>query len=205
MMRSVRHLSAACLILALGACSSAPIHFHTLVPPASTAAPVGAAAPYRIAVAPVGIPAGVDQPQMVVRQGQGSMALLENQQWIAPLGDEIRTVVSDALSRRLHAQDIYGLTASHDKPVYRVKVDVQRFESVPSQYTLLAAAWSVTIAGKSENKGRSLQCTSTIREPVGAGYDALVDGHQQGLEALADKVATGIQGMQQGNNATCPD
>lgn len=206
MMRSVHHLSVACLVLTLAACSSAPIHFHTLVPPVpegTTAS--GMAATYRILVAPVDVPASVDQPQIVVRQGQGSMALLENQQWIAPLGDEIRTAISDELSRRLHAQDIYGLAASHDKPVYRVKIDIKRFESVPSQYTLLSAAWSVAATGKTDDdKGQALGCTSSIREPVGAGYDALVAGHQQGLKALADKVAAGIQDMERGRSGSCP-
>lgn len=207
MMRSVRHLSAACLGLVLAACSSAPIHFHTLVPPApETAGTGGAAAPYRIAVAPVTIPAGVDQPALVVRQGQGSMALLENQQWIAPLGDEIRTVVSGELTRRLGTRDVYGLTGSRDKPVYRVKIDIARFESVPSQYALLSAAWSINVVGKfgGDGEGRVMQCGNTIREPVGPGYDALVVGHQQALKTLADTIAAAIRAMRQGTDTPCP-
>src|SRR5699024_2422896 len=35
MMRPVRYMSVACLALALTGCASAPIHFYTLVPPAS--------------------------------------------------------------------------------------------------------------------------------------------------------------------------
>lgn len=202
MMRPIRHLTAACLCLMLAACSSAPIHFHTLVPPAPDASTgPTAAAPYRIAVLPVTIPAQVDQPQFVVRQGQGSVALLENQQWIAPLGNEIRTVVSDELTRRLGAQDIYGIAASDDKPVYRIKLDIQRFESVPSQYTLLSAAWSVQPA---DGKGATLQCASTIREPVEPGYDALVVGHQQGLQTLADKMAAAVKRLASTGDANCP-
>lgn len=202
MMRSIRHLSAACLGLMLAACSSVPIHFHTLVPPASdTPAGTAADASYRIAVLPVTIPAQVDQPQLVVRQGQGSVALLEGQQWIAPLGDEIRTVVADELTRRLGAQDIYGIATSEGKPVYRIKLDIQRFESVPSQYTMLSAAWSVQPA---DGKGTTLQCNSTIRESVEPGYDALVVGHQQGLQALADKMAVAVRRLASGNDAHCP-
>lgn len=202
MMRSTRHLTAACLTLMLAACSSAPIHFHTLVPPAPNASVSPTTmAPYRIAVLPVTVPAQVDQPQFVVRQGQGSVALLENQQWIAPLGDEIRTVVSDELTRRLGAQDIHGIATSDDKPVYRIKLDIQRFESVPSQYTLLSVAWSVQPV---DGKGPTLQCTSTIRESVGPGYDALVVGHQQGLLTLADKLAAAVRRVASAGVAQCP-
>lgn len=205
MMRSVRHLSVACAALVLGACSSAPIHFHTLVPPATgDTGQARATAPFRIAVAPVGIPAGVDQPALVVRQGQGSMALLENEQWIAPLGDEIRSVIADEVSRRLGTSDVYGLAASGDKPVYRIKIDVTRFESVPSQYVLVSAAWSVGLAGKGAGKAQTLQCASTYREPVGPGYDALVAGHQQALTSLADQIAAAVSAMQRTGGDACP-
>jgi len=204
MMRPVRYMSVACLALALTGCASAPIHFYTLVPPASAPPATSAAAPYRISVLPVPIPAQVDQPQIIVRQGQGSMALLENRQWIAPLGDEIHTVISDEMSKQLHTQDVYGLAANQEVPTYRVHLDVKRFESVPSQYTLLAATWSIDVTGKHDGKTPSLECTSTIRESVGQGYDALVAGHQQGLTALADAMARGVRIMARGGAPHCP-
>lgn len=206
MMISIRHLRIACLglgaVLALAACRSAPIHFYTLVP-SSAGAPIPAAAPasYRVAVLPVGIPAQVDQPQLVVRQGQGSVALLENRQWIAPLGDEIRTVLSDALVRKLGTQDVYGLADGGAGPLYRVKVDVRRFESVPGSHTLLTAGWSVY---GGNGKEKTLQCTSLLRESVGPGYAALVEGHQRALQALAGHIAAAVRGMAAGGTVSCP-
>ncbi len=208
MMISLRYLRIACLglgaVLALAACRSAPIHFYTLVP-SSPGAPILAAAPasYRIAVLPVGIPAQVDQPQLVVRQGQGSVALLENRQWIAPLGDEIRTVLSDALVRKLGTQDVYGLADGGTGPLYRVKVDVRRFESVPGSHTLLAAGWSVS-GGNGKDREKTLQCTSLLRENVGPGYAALVEGHQRALQALAGRIAAAVRGMAAGGTVSCP-
>jgi uncharacterized lipoprotein YmbA len=201
MMRLVRCLSMIGLGVWLAGCSSAPMHFYTLVPP-DHAVPVSAAtAPYRIAVLPVTVPAQVDQPQMVVREGASSVALLEGERWIAPLGDEIRMALSDALVRELGAQDIYGLASGGNEPVYRIKVNVDRFESVPGSHTLLAASWSVR--GR-DGKMQALQCSSRIRETVGSGYAALVDGHQRALQALAGRIATVVRGMAEGGAGTCP-
>ncbi|HET7663764.1 MAG TPA: PqiC family protein [Rhodanobacteraceae bacterium] len=201
MMRLVRYLSIAGLGMWLAGCSSAPMHFYTLVPP-DHAAPVAATtASYRIAVLPVTIPAQVDQPQMVVREGASSVALLEGQRWIAPLGDEIRMALSDALVRELGAQDIYGLASGGDEPVYRIKVNVDRFESVPGSHTLLVASWSVH--GR-DDKRQVLQCSSRIRETVGPGYAALVGGHQHALQTLAGRIATAVRGMAEGGAGACP-
>lgn len=197
----LRFLLSASILAGLTACSSAPVHFYTLVPPLTHTAPAGTAAPFSIAVLPVTIPAQVDQPQMVVRQGQGQVALLEGEQWIAPLGDEIRSAISSKLTQRLDTQDVQGLASVPDAPVYQVKVDVSRFDSVPGQYTQLVATWSIRAA---EEKGKVMQCASHIREPVGVGYAALAEGHQRGLQTLADGMATTIQSMAHGQSPACP-
>jgi uncharacterized lipoprotein YmbA len=200
MNRLIRHAPVLGVLLALAACSSAPTHFYTLVPPAAGTADVAASAPFLLDVMPVGVPAQVDQPQMVVRQGDGGVALLEGRQWIAPLGDEIRSAVAGELSRVLAAQDVHGLPHAGSKPVYRVKLDVRRFDSVPGQYALVEAAWSV----RKDDGGPVLGCTGSVREPVGAGYDELVRGHQQALVALADRIAGMVRRMHDSGTASCP-
>lgn len=200
MNRLIRSVPVLCALFALAACSSAPTHFYTLVPPAAATPGAAASAPFLLDVMPVGVPAQVDQPQMVVRQGDGGVALLEGEQWIAPLGDEIRSAVSGELSRVLGAQDVHGLPHSGDKPVYHVKLDVRRFDSVPGQYALVEAAWSV----RKDDGGPVLGCTGSVREPVGAGYDELVRGHQRALGALADRIAGAMRGMAASGAANCP-
>lgn len=82
MRRFVVCLLMSCAGLALAACSSAPTHFYTLLPSASTATSTRSV-PYAIAVLPVTIPAAVDRPQMVVREGGSNVALLDGERWIA--------------------------------------------------------------------------------------------------------------------------
>jgi uncharacterized lipoprotein YmbA len=194
-----RHLTVAALAAALAACASAPMHYYTLVPPAGAVPPAATPAPFRFELLPVGIPAQVDQPQMVVRQGGQGVAMLDGRRWIAPLGDEVRGALSADLARDLGTQDVSGLPAG-DKPVLRIKVDLRRFDSVPGQYALVEAAWSV----RAPRSDATLACTSRIQETVGAGFDALVAGHQQALAALATRIAAVAPAVAEGQSPACP-
>lgn len=206
MRRFVSGLLLSCAGLALAACSSAPTHFYTLMPPpastASTSETTHSGDVDFINVLPVGIPAQVDRPQMVVRGGGGQVALLEGERWIAPLGDEIRNALSIDLTGLLSAEDVSGLAQTDsDKPVYRVKVNINRFESIPGNYTQMDAMWSVQRVGG--HKSALVQCSSQIRESVGQGYAALAEGHQRGIKQLAGRVANMIRRMAQGLPVVC--
>lgn len=192
--------------LALAACGgSAPVRYYTLVPPvdevstATQAAIVPPATPFQFELLPVGVPAQADQPQLVVRQGGQGVAVLDGERWIAPLGDEVRGALSADLARQLRTQDITGLAAGA-RPVLRIKVDLRRFDSVPGSYALIDAAWSV----RALQGGATLSCTSQVRESVGEGYAALVQGHQRALSELAARIAAGAQAVGAGQPATCP-
>lgn len=198
----MRHLASAVLALALAACASAPTQFYTLLPQTSVETAPAQTPGYHIAMLPVTIPAQVDQPQMVVREGNDRVALLEGEQWMGPLGDQIRVAVSDRLQRDLGAVDVYGLPQADSGTVYRVKLDVRRFESVPGRYAQINAAWSV---GEHGQQASALSCSSSFRVPVGDGYAALVHGHQKALAALSDRIAGVIRAMASGSGIpVCP-
>ncbi|WP_017463259.1 PqiC family protein [Dyella ginsengisoli] len=187
-------------VLALGACASAPTHYYTLVPPASAAPEQGGSGP-AFELLPVSIPAQDDQPQLVVRQGGQGVALLQGERWIAPLADEIRGALSADLAGALGRPDVSGL-AHADEPVVRIKVDVRRFDSQPGGHALLEAGWSLRLID-GDSTSRSLACASTFNQPVGSGYDALVQGHQQALGRLAGQIAQAARDLAAGK-ARCP-
>ncbi|WP_201313312.1 PqiC family protein [Dyella sp. EPa41] len=196
------NLGVALLALVVGACSSVPpIRYFTLVPaPATEATVAPSAQPFQFELLPVTVPAQVDQPQLVVRQGGQGVAVLQGQRWIAPLGDEVRGALSADLARDFHAQDITGLPAQ-GKASVRIKVDVRRFDSVPGSYAYLDAAWSV----RSLKGGEPLACMSRISETVGEGYDALVQGHQQAVAHLAGQIGAVAAALAGGQPASCPN
>jgi uncharacterized lipoprotein YmbA len=193
---------AALAAVALAACSSAPMHYYTLVPapdsaPADTGLPP---ASFQFELLPVGIPAQDDVPQLVVRQGGQAVNLLDGERWAAPLGDEVRSALSVDLSRRLHAQDINGGLPVDGKPVLRIKVDVNRFDSSPGNYALLEATWTIRPL-----KGEAvLTCSSRINGNVGQGYAGVVAGHQQALGELAEQIASVAPSLAAGSVPACP-
>ncbi|MDE3073222.1 MAG: membrane integrity-associated transporter subunit PqiC [Pseudomonadota bacterium] len=207
MIRTGMRLSALGLALVLAACASAPLHYYTLVAPAAGAAgaPVasmaagGTSLPFELL--PVGVPAQVDQPQLVVRSGGQGVVLLDGERWIAPLNDEVRSALSADLARELRNQDVSGLP-DNGKPLLRVKLDLRRFDSQPGSYALIEGAWSVRVL-HAPHAG-ALACTSRIMERVGPGYDALVQGHQRAIGRLAAQIAVAARALGNGQPAACP-
>ncbi|KJV25519.1 PqiC family protein [Luteibacter yeojuensis] len=195
MMKYTRHAASALLATALAACSSAPVHFHTLVPPAT--APSATVAPFAIDVQAVGVPPQVDQPSMVLRSGSSSVNVLDGERWASPLGDEIRTALAADLSSRLGTHDIHGLPRGKDAKVVRVQVDVRRFDSELGGNATLEAAWSVRTDAQSAN------CASRVVEPAGGSYDTLVEAHQRAIGQLSDQVAAAARSVANGQPAAC--
>ncbi len=200
MIRYVSPLLAATVIALLAACASAPIHYYTLLPPPA-GVPASSATPIAFEVLPVSVPAQVDQPQLVVRQGGQSVALLDGHRWIAPLADEIRGALATDLARELPGRNVSGMSTG-DKPLLQVTLELRRFDSQPGSYALIEGAWSVRLLHAA--KPAMVACTSRIRESVGTGYDALVQGHQRALAELAVQVAGAARSLATDQSAICP-
>ena len=191
------------LALALGACASAPLHYYTLLSPAAEMAGAlpGTASALAFELLPVSLPAQVDQPQLVVRDGEQGMLLLNGERWIAPLGDELRSALAADLVRALDSRDASGLPGT-DQPRLRIKLDVRRFDSQPGSYALIAGSWNMRIVNGAH--ARAVTCVSSVREPVGPGYAALVHGHQRAIATLAAQMAVAAQALSSGQRAVCP-
>lgn len=201
MIRIRTRLHGLTLGLLLAGCASAPLHYYTLVAPAGGSEPVAAASPLSFELMPVNVPAQVDQPQLVVREGGQGVALLGSERWIAPLADEVRGALSADLVRQLHGADLSGMAVG-EKPRLRIKLDVRRFDSAPGAYALIDAAWSVRAAAG--DSPAALACTTRVREAVGPGYPALVQGHQRAIAQIAAQIATAARALADGQKAACP-
>lgn len=182
----------------LAGCASAPVHYLTLVPAASQGsaadgAPLGA-------LVSVTIPNQVDQPELVIRQSDGSMALLESERWIAPLRDEIRISLTLALTRQWDGAPAAPGAPRSAFPASRVNIDVERFDSVPGQYILFEAVWTLSRPG---SPGNRTVCRSSIRNPVGSGYPAIAIAHQAAIGELASQIASQALNLQSAKPATC--
>lgn len=186
-------------VATLVACASVPTHFYTLLPPAQPPGATAAPAAFAIEVAPVGVPAEVDQAQWLVRTGPGQVVVLDNERWAAPLADELRAAFADELTRQLGARDVYKATNHAGMPVYRVQIDVRRFESAAGQYALIDADWS--IARRDGATVPALDCHSRVTQPVGPGYAALAIGHQLAVAAISARIALTVRSAVAGSAA----
>ena len=185
----------------LSACSSVPPpRFHTLMlPPAAVKASSEVLATGTLSweVLPVKVPAQVDQPQWVVRTVDGSLAVLEQERWVAPLGEEIRAVVSERLTKTVGAP---AVSAVPDKR-WRVRIDVLRFDSVPGVEARLGATWTLT--SDAENAA-ALRCRGEFVQSVaGPGYLALGAAHQGTVAQLAEAIKQELAALAAGRPAEC--
>jgi uncharacterized protein len=179
----------------LAACASPASHFYTLSADSAPAATSASAArtatqpSMLIEVPPVDVPAQVAKYQFVVQTAPTQVDVLEQQRWASLPADEIRRALSSDLTQQLGTIDVYGTAYPQGMPVYRVSVNVQRFESWPGSHALIDAVWSVR-AVKTETV---MTCRSTISEPVQSGYDALVDGHRRAVAQIASEIAAAVR------------
>jgi len=188
----------AMLALLAGCGSAQPPRYHTLMPaPASTVrAPAGAGS-LAWEVLPVAIPPGVDQPQWVVRTVDGSLAVLEQERWIAPLGEEIRAAVANRLTQQLGTPAV----SAESRKRWRILIDVQRFESAPGREARLEATWTLS---SDADAAAALRCRAEFVQALAAGgYVALATGHQQAIATLADTIGSELKALNAGQTTTC--
>lgn len=200
---TIRYLA---LFAALGltACSSAPTHYYTLMPSGqTTAANTRTATGFQFEMQPVRIPVQVDQPQVVVRENSGSLAILETERWSAPLADEFHDGLSAEMERRLGVRDLAGLPKAPNLPILSLQTDVRRFDSVPGQYALVDVVWSLSQRQKGQPR-RSLTCSSVVRQPAGGSIPEVVLAHQHAIAKLADIIAGTAQRFVQTPSTSCP-
>jgi hypothetical protein len=200
-----RALSAA-LLSALVACSSPPSHFYTLSAgdQPTEAARTAGNPPLLIEVPPVDVPPQVAKNQFVVQTGPTQVQVLEQERWASLPGDEIRRALSSALTQQLGTIDVYGSPYPDRVPVYRVSVNVQRFESWPGSRTLIDAVWSV----RAVRTQAVLTCRSVVGETVSGGYDALADGHRRAVQQISTEIAAAVRNLAaspaRGATVSCP-
>ncbi|WP_339460862.1 PqiC family protein [Pseudomonas sp. EA_105y_Pfl2_R69] len=156
-------------LLLLAACRSDPVQFHTLTPAETGdfSQPVGA----EIQIEIINVPPQVDRQQIVIRQSNSSLAILETQWWGASLVDEMRSALADRLFNSSVGRNV------------SVRLDVQRFDSLPGQYALIDVKWRLRNLGSDNDT--LITCRSILKTPAGSSIDDVVIAHQNNVKKLA--------------------
>lgn len=195
--RTGRAVLLGAVLAGLAACGSPqPPRFHSLVPAPAAAAPAGVLPAGAVAweILPVTVPPGVDQPQWVVRSVDGSLVVLEQERWVAPLAEEVRA----ALAARIEAE--LGTPAAKAAPAWRVRVEVSRFEAAPVREARLEATW--TILG--DDGSVAARCRGEFVEaPSAEGYLALAAGLRAVVARAGDAAAISLKAAASGRAGVC--
>lgn len=187
----------ALLALALAGCSSTPVQYYTLSAPSqpsaqAPAAAAGGAAPASllIEVLPVGVPEVLDRAQMVVRQGDAAVTVVDGHRWASPLGDELRTALSAELVAQWGATDAAGLPRQPGAPLWRIKLEVRRIDAWPGRQLQWDTDWS---AGLATDAARRMTCSSRIAVAAPADPPGLAAAHQAAVRQLAQHIGRALQ------------
>ena len=195
------------VVLLEAGCGVAPPRFHTLLPlgaaPAAAGTPTtSTAAVPRWELLPVTVPVQVEQPQLVVRLPDDTVALLEEDRWIAPVADEIRAAVGLRIAQQVAEAEGAGVATAPGVATKRwlLAIEVQRFDSAVGRQARLDAVWSVRTA---DSAVPALRCRSALAQAVGAGVPALAAAQRALVAQLGAVMANATQAALTGAPLEC--
>jgi uncharacterized lipoprotein YmbA len=173
-------------------CTSPPIKYYTLSP-AQWVATGSSQQAVRAVVAVRSVPAGLDTAELVVRRDDTHVELAEGARWTAPLADEVREALNEALRRE------YGIAGvdsspSHSSPLTRVEVSVRKFDAAVGDSVSLIADWTLTYQA-TEGPPEHLICRSLFKESAGVGLDGVVKASQTLIIHLAHDVGGAVSAV----------
>jgi len=181
-------------------CTSAPVRYYTLTPPADRTIPASETT-LAIDVRVIHTPPQLNRSELMVRTGATEVALLENERFASPVNDEIQDAVRLALQRRLDRMS--GLGPAFTKLM--LDIDVQHFEAELGRYVLLEASWSANLSatGHRTNGARATNCTFRANEKIQTGYAGMVEGYQREIAAFADTIVAALTSPANAIDASC--
>jgi uncharacterized lipoprotein YmbA len=147
-----------------------------------------------VVVGPVTVPDMVDRPQIVTRNPDNTIEMNEFARWAAPLKSDIGRVIAADLAQRLGTAHVSTVDLGAARPpVWRVRVNIMRFDSVPGDSVTIEAQWAVRPPGHAATAlGHTL-----AHEPVASHeYGALVDAHDRALATISADIAAAIRADQ---------
>lgn len=173
------------LTLTLAGCTSPQVRYHTLVNPQPVVHPVSSSS-FVIEMMPVGVPAQLDTQQVIIRQSDSSIAVLDDDRWLSPLGDELQTALSSRITQQFSTVDVAGLSPDSGKPAVRILVQIRRFDSWPGNAVSLDADWSLSTLN-AQTRSR-LVCKSHLSQTLSGEGAPLFAAWQQVVDRLANQI-----------------
>jgi uncharacterized protein len=175
------------MLLGAVACTSPRAHLFLLEDVVTESGDL-AAGRAAVLVQSVSIPAEVDRPQIVIREGLNQIAINEQERWAAPLKEALPRFIASQLSRQragFRFTTASGATVSDSRS--RLAVDVERFEVSTQSGATVVMRWTYRQSGlepillEGESVGRA-----GIEK---SGFDGLVEALRRAVEQATANLA----------------
>ena len=192
--RKIAHaVAVVALVSAVAAgCSRSPApRFYALTAVAVPAGAVPAAqGALGIGIRAVELPAALDRSNIATRTGANTFAFAEFERWSAPLAVNVAHVLAENLAIRLHSDHVVVYPWPPRVTVDReVIVEITRFDGSLGGRCTLDARWRVV----SKAPTPPITGRSTLEEPAGGDYAALVAAESRLIDALSADLAAAIR------------
>jgi hypothetical protein len=194
----------------LGACTSAPTHYHSLTPIHQTIRPSqsetgtivctsGATGPTSPEPEPTGtvllahlaVPVEADRMQLLLHQTPTRLSVYETERWAAPLGDQISIILIANLRDALPNLIITGdpLLIGTGTPLL-LNMQIEELDALAGKEATVRARWRLSVA----DNAASQTGTCTARQPLrSTGIDELVLAWSRALADISAALAASIQ------------
>lgn len=201
----MRFLTLLCVMLSIFAmcgCRSAPITYYTLTPADRGGTTAESARPaIKTTLVLRSLPAGIDTTQILIRTDDTRLRVEEGGRWVAPLGDELRGALVDAL-RHQYGIIVLDSARHNDAPVPKIDLTVRKFDVVEGSSITLAVDWTLSNPGH-EPASASLSCQAEFREPSAGTLSGVVAAGQAVVLKLSRALGAAIQANSNGATPMC--
>ncbi|MDB6015012.1 MAG: hypothetical protein JWL65_7262 [Gammaproteobacteria bacterium] len=201
-MRFLALLGVMLAIFAMCGCQSVPITYYTLTPGdrGGTTAASGRPAIKAILVLR-SLPAGIDTTQILIRTDDTRLRVEEGGRWVAPLGDELRGALVDAL-RHQYGIIVLDSARHNDAPVPRIDLTVRKFDVAEGSSITLAVDWALSNPGH-EAASALLSCQAEFKETSASTVSGVVAAAQAAVLKLSRALGAAIEASSNGATPIC--
>jgi uncharacterized protein len=192
-------LAAGIFLIGLSACAALsgpnpPVNYYVLNA-ATAGSPAGVGQPQHgplIGVAPVSLPAYLDQPGITTRGAGNEVVRADYDRWAGPLGSEVTRVVGENLALMVPTDRLTTALTGRSIPLdFLVEIEIVTFERDQTGAVQLIARWSLFSADG--NNLVTMQTSRISRPTAGADYDSDAAAMSSALEALCAEIASAIR------------
>jgi uncharacterized protein len=200
-MRLVPLLCVMLSIFLMCGCRSTPITYYTLTPADRSGATAESGRPAVKAILVLrSLPAGIDTTQILIRTDDTRFRIEEGARWVAPLGDELRGALVDAL-RHQYGIVVVDSVRHNDAPVPRIDLTVRKFDVAEGSTITLAVDWALSNPGHEPIS--SLSCQTEFKETSTDTVSGVVAAGQAAVLKLSRALGGAIEASSNGATPTC--